>query len=119
MASNLDRIDPQKVYDEMIECANRYAEAQYIADLADVAQENTFDKCYLALKEEKVSVETKKSMARSNPLHQEALKAYYGAAKEALKSKLEWQAMTTRLDFQRTLETTLRAEAQYINKARA
>lgn len=115
---NLDRIDPQKVYDEMVEVASRYAEAQYVADLAEAAAELVFDRKYLALRDEKCSVETKKATARSDPAYQEALAASIGAAKEALKSKLEWQAVTTRLDFQRTLETTLRAEATYINRSR-
>lgn len=116
--ARLARIDPHKTYDEMMEVADRYVEANYIADMADAAAEHAYDRAFLALKDEPGSVERKKAQARLNTTYQDALKAAIEARKHALKGKLEWQAVTTKLEFQRTLETSLRAQAQHIDKER-
>lgn len=118
MNRNWETIDPHKVYDEMIEASERYAETQYIADMAEKAAENAFDKAFLALRDEPGSIDRKKAQARASAQHQTALDAFLGAKREALKRKLEWQALVTKLEFVRTLETSLRAQAQYVGHQR-
>lgn len=115
---NWETIDPHKVYDEMSEAAERYAETQYVADMADKAAENAFDKAFLALRDEPGSIDRKKAQARASQQHQDALSAAIAAKREALKAKLSWQALVTKLEFVRTLETSLRAQAQYISHQR-
>lgn len=115
---NWDRIDPEKVYDEMNEAAEDYSASQHIADLAEAAADFAFDRAFLALRDQPGSVERKKSDARSCPEHQVALRAYIDAKRVALKDKLHWTAILTRLEFIRTLETSLRAQAQHINRER-
>lgn len=113
---NWDRIDPIKIYDEMTEAAERYANSQRVADLCEAAAEYAFDTVFLSIGDG--SVDKRKAQARSSVRHQEALKAYIDARKVALRDKLEWTALVTKLDFVRTLETSLRAQVQHISHTR-
>lgn len=115
---NWETLDPHLIYDEMSEAADRYAETQYIADLAEKAAEKAFDDAFLALRDEPGSIDRKKSQARASKSHQDALDAFLKAKREALRCKLAWQALTTKLEFVRTLETSLRAQAQHIDRSR-
>lgn len=115
---NWETLDPHLIYDEMTEAADRYAETQYISDLAEKVAEKAFDDAFLALRDEPGSIDRKKAQARASQQHQDALSAAIAAKREALKAKLSWQALVTKLEFVRTLETSLRAQAQYISHQR-
>ena len=113
---DLSKLNPEAIYDEMSSVADQYAHANYVAELAEHAADNEFDKAMLALRADPGSLEMKRAEARSSPDVQRAYKALAEAKRGALRMKLEWQALTTRLEFVRTMETSLRAQAQYVNK---
>lgn len=115
---DLRHLDPAAIYDEMYEIADQYAQANYVAELAEHAADHAFDKAMLSLRSEPGTLEMKRSEARASPEVQSAYKALAEAKRAALRMKLEWQAVTTRLEFVRTQETSLRAQAQFIDKAR-
>lgn len=114
-ANRFDKIDPEKIYDEMVEVGERYAEAQYLADMTEAATEKAFDETFV---DAEGSVEQRKALARLSKMHQDANRAWIAAKKIAHMAKLEWAAVTTKLEFQRTLETSLREQARNIDKSR-
>jgi hypothetical protein len=115
---DLSKIDPSKIYEDMSTAADEYAHTAYVAELAEHAADHEFDLAMLRLRAEPGSLEMKRAEARSDPLVQKAYRALAEAKRAALRMKLEWQALTTKLEFVRTYETSLRAQAQFIDKAR-
>jgi hypothetical protein len=114
----IGRVDPDEIYAEMTAAADQYASDAYVADLAEIAADNAIDRAMLALRDGPGPLEMKRAEARSSRDAQEAAQALAGAKKTALASKLRWQALTTKLDFLRSLESSLRAQAVHVDRMR-
>ena len=114
----IGRVDPDEIYAEMTAAADQYASDAYVADLAEIAADNAIDRAMLALRDGPGPLEMKRAEARSSKDALEAAEALAGAKRTALASKLRWQALVTKLDFLRSLESSLRAQAVHVDRMR-
>lgn len=117
VAHSFTGIDPTEVYRQLEKAADEYANAERAALLAENMADTVYDSVFKALPPDAGAMELRKVTARSSELCKKARIDAIESRAKALKAKLKWQALMVKMDFLRTLETSLREQARRLGGA--
>lgn len=104
-------IDIERISNELLKAGNDWADKNAAADAWERVQKSIEGKCFL---EHTGNIEERRAQARNDPEYEEIAEKAEKARMLALKAKVKYDTMKTKVELIRSVESTRRAEMKFV-----